>query len=106
MREGHFEKRKDGRSAKKFGVVFENLTVKGAGASTTFVKILPDAVLGTFGPNLYRLVSRFIPALRSSTSETRTLINDFSGMVLDGEMISGAGKKAWLWVLHVPGDHR
>ncbi|ROV95974.1 hypothetical protein VMCG_07971 [Cytospora schulzeri] len=92
MREGHFEKRKDGRSAKKVGVVFKNLTVKGIGASTTFVKTLPDAVLGTFGPDLYRLVSRFIPALRSSTGETRTLINDFSGVVRDGEMMLVLGR--------------
>lgn len=52
-REGHFEKRKDGSLAKKVGVVFKNLTVKDIGVSTTFVKTLPDAVLGTFGPDLY-----------------------------------------------------
>ncbi|PNS15082.1 Brefeldin A resistance protein [Sphaceloma murrayae] len=92
MREGHFEKRKDGRSAKKVGVLYKNLTVKGVGATATFVKTLPDAVLGTFGPDLYRLLCRFIPALRSHQGEQRTLINDFSGVVRDGEMMLVLGK--------------
>lgn len=92
MREGHFEKRKDGRSAKKVGVVFKNLTVEGVGASASFVKTLPEAVLGTFGPDLYRLVSRFVPALRVRTGETRTLINDFTGVVRDGEMMLVLGR--------------
>lgn len=92
MREGHFEKRKDGRSAKKVGVVFKNLTVKGVGASATFVKTLPQAVLGTFGPDLYRLISRFIPTLQIKSGETRTLINDFTGVVRDGEMMLVLGR--------------
>lgn len=92
MREGHFEKRKDGRSAKKVGVVFKNLTVKGVGASATFVKTLPQAVLGTFGPDLYRLIARFIPALQIKSGETRTLINDFTGVVRDGEMMLVLGR--------------
>ncbi len=47
IREGHFEKRTgDGRSTKKVGVVFKNLTVKGLGASASFVRTLPDAILG------------------------------------------------------------
>lgn len=92
MREGHFEKRKDGRSAKKVGVVFKNLNVKGVGASATFVRTLPQAVLGTFGPDLYRLISRFIPALQFKSGETRTLINDFTGVVRDGEMMLVLGR--------------
>lgn len=87
MKEGHFEKRTEGRSAKKVGVVYKNLTVKGVGSTATFVKTLPDAILGTFGPDLYRLVSRFIPAIRAKNGELRTLINDFSGVVRDGEMM-------------------
>jgi len=47
IRDGHFEKRtKEGASAKKVGVVFKNLTVKGVGASASFVRTVPDAVLG------------------------------------------------------------
>jgi ATP-binding cassette subfamily G (WHITE) protein 2 (SNQ2) len=82
MKEGHFEKRKDGQSAKKVGVVYKNLTVKGVGSTASFVRTLPDAVLGTFGPDLYHLVSGWIPALRMGRhKQTRTLIHDFSGVV-------------------------
>lgn len=92
MREGHFEKRTDGRSAKKVGVVYKNLTVKGVGSNATFVKTLPEAIMGTFGPDLYRLLSRFIPFIRARAGETRTLIHDFTGVVRDGEMMLVLGK--------------
>jgi ATP-binding cassette subfamily G (WHITE) protein 2 (SNQ2) len=93
MKEGHFEKRKDGRSAKKVGVVYKNLTVKGVGSTASFARTLPDAVLGTFGPDLYRIVSGFIPALKFGRhKQMRTLINDFSGVVKDGEMMLVLGR--------------
>lgn len=93
MKEGHFEKRKNGRSAKKVGVVWKNLTVQGVGSTTTFVRTLPDAIIGTFGPDLYALASRLIPALKSSRqSQTRTLIKDYSGVVKDGEMMLVLGR--------------
>lgn len=93
MREGHFEKRTDGRSAKRVGVVWKNLTVKGTGSTATFVKTLPDAILGTFGPDLYRILSRFIPAIRfKSHAQTRDLVHDFSGLVRDGEMMLVLGR--------------
>jgi ATP-binding cassette subfamily G (WHITE) protein 2 (SNQ2) len=43
---GDFEKRQEGRSAKKVGVVYKNLTVEGVGATEVFVKTLPGAILG------------------------------------------------------------
>jgi ATP-binding cassette subfamily G (WHITE) protein 2 (SNQ2) len=46
LKDGHFEKRQEGRSAKKVGVVYKNLTVEGVGATEVFVKTLPGAVLG------------------------------------------------------------
>lgn len=94
IKEGHFEKRtEEGQSAKKVGVVFKNLTVKGSGSSATTAKTLPDAVLGTFGPDLYRIISGFVPALqRRNAGETRTLINDFTGVVRDGEMMLVLGR--------------
>lgn len=46
LKDGHFEKRQEGRSAKKVGVVYKNLTVQGVGATTTFVRTLPSAVIG------------------------------------------------------------
>jgi ATP-binding cassette subfamily G (WHITE) protein 2 (SNQ2) len=93
MREGHFEKRKDGVSAKKVGVIYKNLTVKGVGSTASFVRTLPDAILGTFGPDLYHLVSGWIPALKLGRhSQTRTLIHDFSGVIKDGEMCLVLGR--------------
>lgn len=50
LQDGHFEKRQEGRSAKKVGVVYKNLTVQGVGATTTFVKTLPSAVIGVSSP--------------------------------------------------------
>lgn len=92
IRKGHFEKRKEGHSAKKVGVVFKTLTVEGVGETVQFVKTLPDAVLGSFGPDLYRLLSRFLPFLRFTGGTRRTLISDFSGVVRDGEMMLVLGR--------------
>lgn len=93
MREGHFEKRVEGRSAKKVGVVWKHLTVTGTGSTATFVKTLPDAIIGTFGPDLYRLITRFVPALSlKRQSQTRALVNDFTGVVRDGEMMLVLGR--------------
>lgn len=93
MREGHFEKRTEGRSAKKVGVVYKNLTVRGVGAGATFVKTVPDAILGTFGPDLYHLVTKFFPFLKfGHGGNARNLINDFTGVVRDGEMMLVLGR--------------
>ena len=94
IKEGHFEKRTEtGDSAKKVGVVFKNLTVKGVGSTTTSSKTLPDAILGTFGPDLYRLICRFIPALSlKKNQQLRILTNDFSGIIRDGEMMLVLGR--------------
>ncbi|KAF6224475.1 hypothetical protein HO133_011052 [Letharia lupina] len=94
LKEGHFEKHTDtGDSAKKVGVVFKNLTVKGAGSTTNYTKTLPDAILGTIGPDLYRLMCRFIPALSfNKHQQLRTLINDYTGIVRDGEMMLVLGR--------------
>ena len=94
LRDGRFEKRTpEGDSAKKVGVVWKHLTVKGVGATAVFTKTLPDAVIGTFGPDLYRLVTRFVPALHfGQRPPTRDLIHDFSGTVRPGEMMLVLGR--------------
>ncbi|KAF2716971.1 hypothetical protein K431DRAFT_316157 [Polychaeton citri CBS 116435] len=93
MKDGHFEKRTESGSGKKVGVIYKNLTVKGIGATQTYVKTVPDAIIGTFGPDLYRNLSRFLPFLRfGSHGPTRTLINDFTGCVRDGEMMLVLGR--------------
>lgn len=94
IKEGHFEKRTEaGESAKKVGVVYKNLTVKGVGSKATFVRTLPDAILGTFGPDLYHILSGYIPALRfGKQGQTRDLIHDFTGVVRDAEMMLVLGR--------------
>ncbi|KAI9659220.1 MAG: hypothetical protein M1831_003802 [Alyxoria varia] len=93
MRAGHFGKRTGERSAKKIGVLFKNLNVKGVGASSVTVRTLPEAILGTFGPDLYHLLCRFLPFLAfGNHGQLRTLINDFTGLVRDGEMMLVLGR--------------
>ncbi len=94
IKEGHFEKRTEqGDSAKKVGVVFKHLTVKGVASSAGSAKNLIDAIIGTFGPDLYRIVSRFVPALSfSKHQQLNTLTNDFTGVVRDGEMMLVLGR--------------
>lgn len=94
MRDGHLEKRNEaGESTKKVGVIFKGLTVKGVNSSASFVRTLPEAILGTFGPDLYGILCRFFPALRfGRKGELRTLINDFTGVVRHGEMMMVLGR--------------
>ncbi|KAI1398279.1 ABC-2 type transporter-domain-containing protein [Hypoxylon fuscum] len=93
MRDGHFEKRTEAGSEKRVGVIYKHLTVKGVGSTASFVRTVPDAIIGTFGPDLYHLLVRFIPSLRFGRKPpTRTLINDFVGCVRDGEMMLVLGR--------------
>ncbi|KAH7324186.1 ABC-2 type transporter-domain-containing protein [Stachybotrys elegans] len=92
MREGHFEKRGEEGSMKRVGVIYEHLTVKGIGSTAAFVRTVPDAIIGTFGPDLYRILSTYIPFLRSKNIPTRTLLHDITGCVRDGEMMLVLGR--------------
>ncbi|KAL3458663.1 ABC-2 type transporter-domain-containing protein [Aspergillus heterothallicus] len=91
---GHLERRTTaGDPAKKVGVVFKNLTVKGVQTGASFVRSLPDAVMGTFGPDLYNIVCRFVPQLRfGKQPPVRDLIHDFTGSVREGEMMLVLGR--------------
>ena len=63
-----------------------------------FPKTLPDAIMGTFGPDLYRLVTRFVPALGfGQKPQTRDLIKDFTGAVRPGEMMLVLGRPGSGW---------
>ncbi|KAF3388146.1 ABC transporter G family member 19 [Talaromyces pinophilus] len=82
-----------GEPAKRIGVLYKNMTVMGVQASASFVKTLPEALVGTFGPDLYHIVQYFFPKLRfGKPPATRTLINDFTGVVRDGEMMLVLGR--------------
>ena len=92
MREGKYEANTSGESTKKVGVSWENLTVRGTTAEAAFVRTVPDAILGTFGPDLYKLVCRFFPALQFRKPQTRELLHDFTGCVRNGEMMLVLGR--------------
>jgi ABC-type multidrug transport system ATPase subunit len=91
---GHLERRTTaGEPAKKVGVVFKNLTVKGVETGASFVRTLPHAVVGTFGPDLYNVICRFVPQLRfGKKPPIRDLIHDFCGAVREGEMMLVLGR--------------
>lgn len=91
---GHLERRTTaGEPAKKVGVVFKNVTVKGIQTGASFVRTLPDAVIGTFGPDLYKLVTNFIPQIHiGKRPPVRDLLHDFSGTVREGEMMLVLGR--------------
>ena len=105
IREGHLEKRSNGESTKKIGVLFKNLTVKGVGSTAVSVRTLPEAMMGTFGPDLYNIISDFIPWLNfRKAPEPRELLHDFTGVVRPGEMMlvlgrPGSGCSTFLKVL-------
>ena len=90
----HFEKRDEaGESTKKVGVLFKDLTVKGVEMSSVSAKTLPQAIMGTFGPDLYRLTTRFIPILNFNRAPPlRILTNDFTGVAKPGEMVLVLGR--------------
>ncbi|KAK2616259.1 ATP-binding cassette transporter snq2 [Conoideocrella luteorostrata] len=95
IREGHLEKRNpdNGESTKKVGVLFKNLTVKGVGATAVSVRTLPQAIAGTFGPDLYNHLSSWIPLLNfRSAGKPRELLRDFTGVIRPGEMMLVLGR--------------
>ncbi|KAI0165993.1 P-loop containing nucleoside triphosphate hydrolase protein [Xylariaceae sp. FL1272] len=92
IREGRFEKRTEAGSEKRVGVSYRNLTVKGIGSTASYVKTIPDAILGTFGPDLFSLLANLFPSLSFSKPPMRTLIRDFTGCVRDGEMMLVLGR--------------
>ncbi|KAI9371483.1 ABC-2 type transporter-domain-containing protein [Aspergillus egyptiacus] len=91
---GHLERRTTtGDPAKQVGVVFKNLTVKGVQTGASFVRTLPDAVIGTFGPDLYKIICRYVPQMRfGKKPPVRDLVHDFTGSVRAGEMMLVLGR--------------
>ncbi|XRM44678.1 ATP-binding cassette transporter snq2 [Aspergillus tubingensis] len=91
---GHLERRTTaGEPAKKVGVVFKDVTVKGVETGASFVRTLPDAVMGTFGPDLYNIVCKFAPKLRFGRKPpVRDLLHEFTGAVREGEMMLVLGR--------------
>jgi hypothetical protein len=93
LQRGILERRSTtGGPSKKLGVCFENFTVKGTMSSNSKVRTVPTAVLGTFGPDLYHIISDMIPALRIGSVPIRDLIHSFTGTVNAGEMMLVLGR--------------
>ncbi|TIB07969.1 hypothetical protein E3P92_03903 [Wallemia ichthyophaga] len=76
------------------GIAWKDLTVKGAGGGSTFIKTFPDAVIGTLGPDAYHFVTQYIPQLNifGKSPPVRNLINSFNGTLGGGEMMLVLGK--------------
>lgn len=91
---GHLERRTTaGEPAKRIGVVFKNLTVTGVETGASFARTLPDAVIGTFGPDLYNIVCHFLPFLRFGRKPpVRDLVHDFTGVVREGQIMLVLGR--------------
>ena len=91
---GHLERRTTaGEPAKRVGVVWKDLTVKGVLTGASFVRTVPHAVVGTFGPDLYKILCNFMPFLRfGKQPPVRDLLHDFTGSVREGEMMLVLGR--------------
>lgn len=87
------ERATTGEAGKGISVVFRNLTVKGVVTGASFVKSFPDAVVGTFGPDLYRMIAGFVPRLNMGRgAPVRDIIHDFNGILNHGEMMLVLGR--------------
>ncbi|OAA71137.1 ABC transporter [Cordyceps fumosorosea ARSEF 2679] len=100
---GQLERRTTmGGAGKGISVAFKNVTVKGVVTGASFVRSFPDAVVGTFGPDLYRLITRFVPQLHIGRKPpVRDIIHDFNGILNHGEIMlvlrrPGAGCSTFL----------
>ncbi|KAH8674955.1 ABC-2 type transporter [Ilyonectria robusta] len=82
----------NGDPAKRLGVSFKNLTVRGAESSTAAVKTLPRAILNTFGPDLWTFVRDKIPGMKLNKGPTVNLLHDFTGTVQHGEIMLVLGR--------------
>lgn len=91
---GHLERRTTaGEPAKRVGVVWKDLTVKGVLTGASFVRTVPHAVVGTFGPDLYKILCSFMPFLRfGKQPPVRDLLHEFTGAVREGEMMLVLGR--------------
>ncbi|KAI1840569.1 hypothetical protein JX266_013233 [Neoarthrinium moseri] len=87
------------------GVIFRNLTIEGPRSNASFIRTLPQAIIGSFGPDLFRSITDWIPKLQfGRRQDLQTLINDFTGVAKPGEMMlvlgrPGSGSSTLLQVL-------
>ncbi|KAM0597881.1 hypothetical protein D7B24_008628 [Verticillium nonalfalfae] len=85
-----------GGPTKRLGISFRNLTVRAPAANSAPLKTLPRAILNTFGPDLWSLISTHLPSSikpgKASDLETVPLIHDMTGAVRPGEILLVLGR--------------
>lgn len=85
-----------GGPTKRLGISFRNLTVRAPAANSAPLKTLPRAILNTFGPDLWSLISTRLPSSlksgKASDPETVPLIHDMTGAVRPGEILLVLGR--------------
>ncbi|TIC28832.1 ABC multidrug transporter [Wallemia mellicola] len=76
------------------GLTWKDLTVKGAGSGSTFVKTFPEAIVSTFGPDAYHFITGYIPQLKifGKKPPVRNLVNSFTGTLHGREMMLVLGR--------------
>ncbi|GKT48118.1 brefeldin A resistance protein [Colletotrichum spaethianum] len=81
-----------GGPAKRLGVSFKNLTVKGIESSTKQVVTFPRDLLNTFGPDFYHFITSIFPRLKLHNEPTVDLIRNMTGTVRHGEIMLVLGR--------------
>ncbi|KAK1984440.1 ABC-2 type transporter [Colletotrichum cereale] len=81
-----------GGPAKRLGVSFKNLTVKGIESSTKQVVTFPRDLLNTFGPDMYHFITSIFPKLKLHKEPTVDLIRNMTGTVRHGEIMLVLGR--------------
>ncbi|OLN88285.1 ABC transporter G family member 19 [Colletotrichum chlorophyti] len=81
-----------GGPAKRLGVSFRNLTVKGVESSTKKVTTFPQDLLNTFGPDFYHFITGIFPKLKFHKEPTVDLIKNMTGTVRHGEIMLVLGR--------------
>ncbi|KAH8927386.1 hypothetical protein BT69DRAFT_1347368 [Atractiella rhizophila] len=77
-----------GSGARKLGVVWQNLTVKGAGGIKINIRTFPNAIIEFFLSPVLPLIMR----LPKFAPKTKTLIHNFNGYLRPGEMCLVLGR--------------
>ncbi|KAK0375142.1 ABC-2 type transporter [Colletotrichum limetticola] len=81
-----------GGPAKRLGVSFKNLTVKGIESSTKQVTTFPRDLVNTFGPDFYHFITGIFPKLKIHKEPTVDLIRNMTGTVRHGEIMLVLGR--------------
>lgn len=81
-----------GGPAKRLGVSFKNLTVKGVESSTKQVVTFPQDLMNTFGPDFYHFITGIFPKLKLRKEPTVDLVRNMTGTVRHGEIMLVLGR--------------